>query len=279
MHDLVIRIVRQDLNKSLSRLYLVVIFLALLISTLDELIDPVQQVTDKTLAKIIPQGQGWTTLSGQALFWPLITRIMARNLLGPELWDNEEWHTVTSTYLYVGMLAAQHVRDRYPRPLRWLAKYVDPYVKAIYSTRRKGEQILKPALEARVANSESRDQGQGANTYNDGLQWLVDAYRAKDEPVKVEQIMQDVAYLLAASVHGIVLTSLSALFDLIDRPASIDEIRDEISQVYAEHGTWNRQSLGALHVMDSFFKESQRLHTSQHCMWTSEPIWLVHKLT
>src|SRR5690242_2489595 len=123
----------------------------MLISLLDELIEPVQQVTDKTLAKIIPQGQDWTTLSGQTLFWPLITHVMARILIGPDLWDKEEWHTVTSTYLYVGMLAAQHVRNKYPRSLRWIAKYVDPYVKAIYSTRRKGEQILKPAVEAQIA--------------------------------------------------------------------------------------------------------------------------------
>ncbi|KAM0343560.1 hypothetical protein ACHAPU_008455 [Fusarium lateritium] len=242
VHDLVIRIVRQDLNKSLN-----------------ELVDPIQQATDKVFTQVIPQGQDWTTVTGQGLFWPLITHIMARILVGPELWDSEEWHTVTSTYLYVGMLASQHVREKYPRSLRWMAKYVDPYVKAIYATRRKGEDLLRPVVEARIVNAESR-----GDAYNDAIQWLVDSYRAKNEPVKVEQIMQDVAYLLAASVHGIVLTSLSALFDLIDRPASVDELRHEISQVYAKYGSWNRQSLHALLAMDSFFKESQRVHTPQH---------------
>ncbi len=81
--------------------------------------------------------------------------------------------------------------------------------------------------------------------------------------------MQDEAFIVAASVEITAMTALSILFDLIDRPESLAEIRDEISQVYAEYGSWTRQALGASRIMDSFMKESQRLHTSQYSMQRS----------
>lgn len=123
-------------------------------------------------------------------------------------------------------------------------------------------------IDTRIADDRDRADGQGPG-FNDGVRWLIEAYRAENKPTKAEQIMQDEAFIVAASVESTAMTALSILFDLIDRPESLAEIRDEISQVYAEYGSWTRQALGALRIMDSFMKESQRLHTSQYSMQRS----------
>ncbi|RDL36340.1 uncharacterized protein BP5553_05692 [Venustampulla echinocandica] len=245
--DRVIRVVRQDLNRALN-----------------EMIEPIQQACDKVFGILLPPSRDWTPLNGHSLLWPLVSRIMARTFVGPELWDSEEWHAVVSSYFHAGLAASQRVRDGYHPWLRWTAKYFDKDIKAIYAVRRKGEELLKPVIDARIADARNQANGQGPG-FNDGVRWLVDAYRAENKPIKAEQIMQDEAFLVGASVHGITVNALSILFDLMDRPESLAEIQAEISQVHAEYGGWTRKSLGALRVMDSFMKESQRLHTPQHC--------------
>jgi cytochrome P450 len=227
------------------------------------MIEPIQQACDKTLSALLPPSQDWTPHNGQTLLWPLVSRIMARAFVGPELWDSQEWHWVVATYFQAGLAASQRIRDRYRPWLRWSAKYFDKDVKAIRAARQKGQQLLRPLIDARVADALDRPRGREP-AFNDAVQWLVDAYIAENKPVKADQVMQDEAFLVAASLHGTTFTALSVLFDLIDRPESLAEIRAEISHVYAEHGSWTRQSLGALRILDSFMKESQRLHNFQY---------------
>ncbi|KAI0124122.1 cytochrome P450 [Xylariales sp. AK1849] len=205
----------------------------------------------------------WTSHSAFALLLPLVSRLMARVLLGPELWDNDEWHTVVTAYFQAGFAASARVRDTYHPWLRWTSRYLDKDVKAIYAARRKGQAILKPVIEARIADSRNSASGQG-HGFNDGVRWLVDLYLADFKRVNADQIMQDEAFLVAASVHSIALTTLSVLLDFVDRPDVLADVRYEISQVYAEHGGWTRQSLAALRLLDSFMKESQRLNNFQY---------------
>jgi hypothetical protein len=92
-------------------------------------------------------------------------------------------------------------------------------------------------IDARVADVLDRLRG-GEPALNDAVQWGIDAYTAENKPVNANQVMQDEAFRVAASLHGTTFTAPSVLFDLIDRPESLAEIRAEISRVYAEHGSW-----------------------------------------
>jgi len=219
---------------------------------------------------LLPSSRDWTSLNAHSLILQLVSQIIARIFLGPELCYNPEWHAVVLSYAQAGHAASQRVRDEYHPWLRWTAKYFDKDVKSIYAARRKGEKLLEPLIDARIADDRDRADGQGSE-FNDGVRWLIEACRAENKPIKAGEIMQDEIFIVAASVESTSMTTLSILFDLIDRPESLAEIRDEISQVYAEYGSWTRQALGALRIMDSFMKESQRLHTSQHSMQRSFP--------
>jgi hypothetical protein len=211
-----------------------------------------------------PNGRDWIPTNGQMFFLQLFSTIMARVLVGPELCANMQWHQTIGSYMLAGHAASQNVRDTYPPWLRWTAKYLNKDVKAIYAIRKQGEALLQPVIEARVAELRGRTKGQEP-VHQDAVAWLVASYLADGKPANAEQILQDVCFLVAASVHGITLNGLSILFDLMDRPDSMAEMRGEISKVYAEHGSWTRQALGSLRFMDSFMKESQRVNTFQYC--------------
>ncbi|KAK8010249.1 hypothetical protein PG990_009214 [Apiospora arundinis] len=248
--DRVIHLVRQDLNKSLN-----------------DLIQPLQQACDKLIPGLVSSCPEWTPHNVFYLLMPLISRLMARVLVGPDLWDNEEWHGVIMAYFQAGSAASRHVRDVYPPWLRWTSRYFDRDVKDIYATRRKGEEILKPVIEARLAEAAGRGSAPArahGPRFQDGVGWLVDSYLADDQAVQAANIMQDQAFLVAASIHSISLTALSILLDLVDHADAMTEIREEIATVVAEHRGWTRQSLGALRLLDSFMKESQRFNNFQY---------------
>ncbi|KAL4903349.1 cytochrome P450 [Aspergillus multicolor] len=253
--DRVTRVAKLDLNKALN-----------------DLIIPIQHTCTMVLDFILPHGKQdseWTPVPAQVLFWAPISRVMTLVLVGPELCTNEEWNNLLAAYLHHGHATAKHVRETYRPWMRWTAKYLDKDVKAMAEFRKKGTALLKPVIEARVkATGQSGGQ---KGPFKDATQWLVDSYLADGhgKGVDAEQVMQDMSFLMAASLHGILMNGVSILFDLIERPEALEAIREEVGKVQSETvskqgGFWNRQTLGSLLVLDSFMKESQRLHTFQH---------------
>ena len=221
------------------------------------MIEPIQQVCALMIGMRVPPSPQWIPLPAHPLLLQLIAAIIARIFVGPELWMNPQWHEMVLAYAQAGQAASQRVRNEYRPWLRWTAKYIDKDVKAIYAARRKGEALLQPVIDARLSADGQKPVA------NDGIQWLVDAYKAENKPITAEAILQDEAFIVAASVESTAMTAVSILFDLVDHPDSLAEIREEIAQVYSQHGSWTRQALGSLRTMDSFMKESQRVNTSQ----------------
>ncbi|KAL4879214.1 cytochrome P450 [Aspergillus karnatakaensis] len=247
----VVKVAKLDLNKSLN-----------------DLIPAIQETCSSALTNHLPHSKDYTPQNIQMLFWAPISRIMTLVLVGPELKDNEDWNFLVGGYLLVGQMTAKRVRETYPSWLRWTAKYIDKYVYYIRYFRWKGERMLKPLIKDRVADYKKRAAGGGKGKpgFNDGIQWLVDSYLADGEKVKVGSVMQDMSFLMSASLHGILMNGVTILYDLVERPEALREIREEIARVEEANGEkgWNRQSLGSLLALDSFMKESQRLHTFQH---------------
>ncbi len=226
------------------------------------MVEPIQQVCALMLGMRVPPSRDYIPLPAHPLLLQLVAAIIARIFVGPELWMNPEWHAMVLAYAQAGQAASQRVREEYRPWLRWTAKYIDKDVKAIYAARRKGEKLLQPVIDARLAEDRNLAKGEKPAVI-DGVRWLIDAYKAEHKPITAEAILQDEAFIVAASVESTAMTALSILFDLVDRPESLAEIREEITQIYAQYGSWTRQALGALRTLDSFMKESQRLNTAQ----------------
>ncbi|KAK3296554.1 cytochrome P450 [Chaetomium fimeti] len=192
----------------------------------------------------------------------VFSRITARSLVGPELCDRQEWQDIILGFTNSAFKASHGVRARYHPWTRWMAKYLDGDVKDVYRYRRQAGNLLRPILEARKAEYRTRAKGEKGK-HEDGIQWILDAYHSTGSTLTPDKLAQDEFIITIASIHSSAATALSILYDLMDRPESLAELQEEISKVLKQYGTWTRQSLAALRIMDSFMKESQRVHTLQ----------------
>lgn len=181
-------------------------------------------------------------------------------MVGSELCSNDEWVGQSVGTTINVMTASQSVRAKYHPWTRWLAQYLDEPTKVVVKSRKRAVELLRPVLEARKAALDSQSKGEKSK-YNDGVQWLLEQYRGQGKELTAERLAQDELFLTIASTHSTSATLLSTLYDLIDHPEALKEIREEISQMQAQNPTVNRQALNEMRVLDSFMKESQRINS------------------
>jgi cytochrome P450 len=129
----------------------------------------------------------------------------------------------------------------------------------VYRGQEQAESILRPVLEkykTRQTDPAWRDRP------GDGVKWLLDRYTGLGKELTVNLLAQDLLFVTVAAIQTSAAVGCSILFDMMDHPASLSKIRSEISQVKkACGGNWDRNSLARLIILDSFMKESKRLHT------------------
>lgn len=70
--------------------------------------------------------------------------------------------------------------------------------------------------------------------------------------------------LTVAAIHATTEALTTALADLVTYPEITPLLREEIIRVVSEEG-WSKQTLYKMKLMDSFLKESQRLHPVSLC--------------
>lgn len=66
--------------------------------------------------------------------------------------------------------------------------------------------------------------------------------------------------LTLASSHTTSMAACQALFQMCEHPEYIPELREEVRRVVAEDEGWRKTTLTKMRKLDSFIKESQRLH-------------------
>ena len=89
---------------------------------------------------------------------------------------------------------------------------------------------------------------------SDTVGWMVEMSRGK----KVDYVAAQLS-LTVAAIHATTEALTCAMADLVAHPSVIHELRQEIIQVVGEAG-WTKQALYKMKLMDSFLKESQRIH-------------------
>ena len=186
----------------------------------------------------------------------VIARVSARVFAGPELCRNPEWvRLLTDTTIKV-MISAQIIRLIYPPRLRWLSRWLFSGSRAVSKNRKTAAKLLFPIIEERITAS-----GEGREREIDGIQWLLDS---KNGEKTAQQLAKESAdeevFLSIASIHSSSAAMLSIVYDLLEHRENLDEIVDEIRQTLVEYPEWTPQSLGKLRKLDSFMKESHRIH-------------------
>jgi ent-kaurene oxidase len=234
-----------------------------------------QEECELALKSKIPACEGWWTflLSIHALvsllreilewtpFQPYmslaytISRISSRFLGGTELSRNDEWVYMNIQTTIMTHRAAQEIRRKYSPGWRWLARWRDKEAKSVRENRRRAAEIVAPVLKKRLTSTvtESGDP--------DAIQWLLALAGTKGK--KAAELATEQLFLGVTSIHSTTASILSTIYDLMDHPDAMEEIISEIQGVQAQlsGGRWTKSALLELEKLDSFMKESQRVHT------------------
>jgi cytochrome P450 len=105
----------------------------------------------------------------------------------------------------------------------------------------------------------------GCKKYEDAVQWLLDAHAARGKDVDPVQITRDIFIIMTASIHSTSGAGLCVILDMMEHPEAVQEIKEEIARVTSANPTWTRQALSELRLLDSFMRESARVHSLTQC--------------
>ncbi|KAH8908550.1 cytochrome P450 [Coniochaeta sp. PMI_546] len=128
--------------------------------------------------------------------------------------------------------------------------------------------VLKPTIERRLKEFDARRGDPEANktARNDWLEWSIKQAKEIGDPSlwSPRKLGERILVLNFAAIHTTSLTITSAILDIVcyNKPEYIDELRQEITSVLAEHnGQWNKRALAKMHKLDSTLRESTRLNS------------------
>lgn len=210
------------------------------------------------MAKLTFAISDWTPIPPIVVINKVFARVFTRVYVGAEL-CGDDWVALSLEYTHTIMKTQQAMALRYHPWFYSLAKYLSPEVKNLNSLRKKGGQMIKPVLDTRSHPGLSEKQAKP----QDAIQWLMDFYAGKGKKASPDDIIQDIFVTIVASLHNTAMVGLSLLFDLLDHPEYLEEIRAEIARVQSrEPGkAWTRRGLAELHVLNACMRENMRLHS------------------
>ncbi|PPQ77162.1 hypothetical protein CVT25_010790, partial [Psilocybe cyanescens] len=131
-------------------------------------------------------------------------------------------------------------------------------VTGIHGLRNKMENYIRPIMEFRLEQQKLHGVDWPGKP-NDLISWLIDAAQASGEEVTVEDLSTRMLFTSFGAIHTSSVTFTAALFQLSQTPQDAEEIRKEVENVVKVEG-WSKASVGKMHKLDSYLRESQRLH-------------------
>lgn len=99
-----------------------------------------------------------------------------------------------------------------------------------------------------------------ADKYCDALQWTLDtppSFPGDDEPLHQAYHMLHLTFA-ASSASAVAVTQ--CVLNVTAYPEYLEPLREEIATVVAEQGGWTDKALSHMALMDSFIRETMRLH-------------------
>ena len=161
---------------------------------------------------------------------------------------------------------------------QWMKPYVAetvPYVWLVRWHLYRAKAVLEPLIAKRrrvkAAGTFFRD-----SKFDNLLQFMDDAATGIDG--RPEKLAGRTLILTLASSHTTSMAACQALFQMCENPKYISELREEVRSVVEEDGGWRKTTLTKLRKLDSFIKESQRVHPpslrwSPHVRpWSTSPL-------
>lgn len=227
------------------------------------LVPTIRKELDIALSRELPptiNETDWTPIETFETFHKTVGRISARIFGGKELRDDQNWLKSAKGYLNNIFVTAIAIR-LVPYGFKTLASFILPCSWEITRNYKKAIGILIPYINYRksVLSERAAEIAQTRRTeFPDVLQYLIERAQGADAEPKALAAM--VLSLSLASNHTTSMALVEALYDLCAHPEYQDELREEVKSAIASDAGWKKTTLLKMRKLDSFIKESQRMH-------------------
>ncbi|EZF35100.1 hypothetical protein H101_01365 [Trichophyton interdigitale H6] len=182
----------------------------------------------------------------------IVHRTTNRILVGKELCRDEEYLSITTRFSRSLFLHGIFWNFINLGPLRKLVARLTIWLHL--KDRDAAAKLLLPHIHAR------RQDQDASSKYQDALQWTLDtppSFPGDDEPLHQAYHMLHLTFA-ASSASGVGVTQ--CLINILAYREYLEPIRQEIATVIDRHGGWTDKALSQMALMDSFIRETMRLH-------------------
>ncbi|KAF7317664.1 Cytochrome P450 [Mycena kentingensis (nom. inval.)] len=197
-------------------------------------------------------GDEWLVVPAYDSMMRIIARTSNRMFVGLPLCRNEDYLALNIGVAMDVVVKAQLINflPAFLRPT------LGPLISLLRSNMRRASKHLTPLVAERLKQVEMHGKDWPEKP-NDLISWLID-YADGDE-LKLEALVQRVIFINFAAIRTSTDTFVHMLYDLVANQSYIEPLREEIQAIVSEEG-WTRASVGKMYKLDSFLRESQRLH-------------------
>ncbi|SPJ88845.1 related to gibberellin cluster - GA14-synthase [Fusarium torulosum] len=217
----------------------------------------INHVVDETtdaLKEIYGEDENWQSIAIKQKNLNLVARLSSRVFLGKPICRNERWLEIAREHTVHSFLAARDLRAQrfFMRPIM---HYLMPHNQSIQRHYKDAKTIISTEVARRKVQAEvTLAAGGNPPKVSDAIGWMVEMAGGKPVDYVAAQLS-----LTVAAIHATTEALTVALLDLVTYPELITQLRKEIIDVLKD-GRWSKQALYKMKLMDSFLKESQRLH-------------------
>lgn len=172
--------------------------------------------------------------------------------MGDEMCRNDEWVAAVSEYTNISFFTANELRA-WPDFLRPLVHWFLPSCREVRAKLPAPRRILKPLVEKRRAlQAEALAKGEEPPVFDDAMGWFEQQYCSNYDPVNAQITLSIVAIDTTTDLLQ------ETMLQIARHPEIFQPLRDEVVEVLGKQGL-QKTSLYNLKLMDSVFKEAQRL--------------------
>lgn len=186
----------------------------------------------------------------------IIAKVSGCVFMGTEVGRSEEYVDAAINYTLEVTKAADAI-TQLPIKERPAKAAGLPHVKTLHERRQRTANLVRPLIEARLKAIATDPDYQKPD---DLIQWVLDGGQKKFGKQTIEEVSEVQLGLIFAAIHTTSLTTTNALFTLAASPEMTTELREEITAVLKEHGTFTSAALQQMKKLDSFLREVMRMY-------------------
>ncbi|KIX06657.1 uncharacterized protein Z518_04633 [Rhinocladiella mackenziei CBS 650.93] len=217
--------------------------------SLTRITEPVNEENELAIRTLFPPTPEWTPIQLVDQLLLLTTQTSSRIFLGLPTCRDPEVIRIMRDYS-AELVAASQVMMTWSAVLRPLVYLCHPTVRRLARTVSSARSILAAEIRRRNLASGQSDKKAGLERRFDSLEWMAQVAHGKKFDLVGGQLS-----LGFGAIHTTSHTLTEVFYDIIDHPELVDELRKEIINCFREDGSWSKNTLYRMKLMDAVMKE------------------------